>query len=259
MGRDISKRIRVPRAPSNPAWDGSRDGASPTTLGNLSQGFTNLILKNSFHVPALNLPSFKAITPCPTTTGPVKLCPHLSPQQTGLASPAGPGLNPSAPLREARTNAPLGPRHPGASSGRPLPKQTRDPRRCSHPRSDPLCRACPPKQGAARPREPRGRTPSLGDPAARSTVGRLGADPVPPKARGCRSVSCRQPTPAGCWKPDFSRRSQPKLVGRQRRTRSSSSVPPAWHSPCPLRAGLTSAAWAGRRHFTPRALNAPCE
>jgi len=44
MGRDISNQIGVLRAPSNLAWNGSRDGASPTSLGNLSQGLTTLIM-----------------------------------------------------------------------------------------------------------------------------------------------------------------------------------------------------------------------
>jgi len=37
MSRDIFNQIRVLRAPSNLAWNGSRDGASPTSLGNLGR------------------------------------------------------------------------------------------------------------------------------------------------------------------------------------------------------------------------------
>ena len=44
MGGDISNQIRVHRAPSHLAWNGSRDGASPTSLGNLSLGLTTLSL-----------------------------------------------------------------------------------------------------------------------------------------------------------------------------------------------------------------------
>ena len=53
MGRDISNRIRVLRAPSNLAWNGSRDGASPTSLGN--PGLTTLRVKNIFLSSSLNL------------------------------------------------------------------------------------------------------------------------------------------------------------------------------------------------------------
>ena len=45
MGRDISNQIRVLRAPSNLAQNGSKDGASPTSLGNLGQGLTTLAVK----------------------------------------------------------------------------------------------------------------------------------------------------------------------------------------------------------------------
>jgi len=43
MGRDIFNWMRLLKAPSNLAWDGSRDGASTTSLGNLGQGLTTLI------------------------------------------------------------------------------------------------------------------------------------------------------------------------------------------------------------------------
>jgi len=48
MGRDIFHQIRVLRALSNLAWNGSTDGASPTSLGNLRQGLTTLRVKNFF-------------------------------------------------------------------------------------------------------------------------------------------------------------------------------------------------------------------
>ena len=57
MGRDISNQMRVLRAPSNLAWNGSRDGASPTSLGNLGQGLTILSVNNFFLTPSLSLPS----------------------------------------------------------------------------------------------------------------------------------------------------------------------------------------------------------
>jgi len=46
VSRDISTQLRVLRAPSNLAWNGSRDGASPTSLGNLGQGLTTLSVNN---------------------------------------------------------------------------------------------------------------------------------------------------------------------------------------------------------------------
>jgi len=64
MGRDIFKEIRVLRALSNLAWNVSRDGASPTTLGNLGQGLTTLNVKNFFLRSSRNLPSF-SLKPSP--------------------------------------------------------------------------------------------------------------------------------------------------------------------------------------------------
>jgi len=57
VSRDISSSIRLPRAPSNLAFDVSRDGASTTSLGNPFQCFTTLIVKNFFLISSLNLPS----------------------------------------------------------------------------------------------------------------------------------------------------------------------------------------------------------
>ena len=57
MSRDISNQLRVLRAPSNLAWNGSRDGASPTSLGNVGQGVTTLSVNNFFLRSSLNLPS----------------------------------------------------------------------------------------------------------------------------------------------------------------------------------------------------------
>jgi len=53
MSRDICNQIRLLRAPSNLAWNVSRDGASPTSLGNLCQGFTTLSIKNFFLISIL--------------------------------------------------------------------------------------------------------------------------------------------------------------------------------------------------------------
>ncbi|KAK4818403.1 hypothetical protein QYF61_012324 [Mycteria americana] len=49
--------MRLLRAPSNLTLNVSRDGASTTSLGNLVQCFTTLIVKNFFLISSLNLPS----------------------------------------------------------------------------------------------------------------------------------------------------------------------------------------------------------
>ncbi|KAK4826482.1 hypothetical protein QYF61_009478 [Mycteria americana] len=58
MTRDIFNCIRLLRAPSNLTLNVSRDGASATSLGNLSQCLTTLIVKHFFLKSSLNLPSF---------------------------------------------------------------------------------------------------------------------------------------------------------------------------------------------------------
>ncbi|KAK4822133.1 LOW QUALITY PROTEIN: hypothetical protein QYF61_010256 [Mycteria americana] len=50
--------VRLLRAPSNLSLNVSRDGASITSLGNLFQCFTILIVKNFFLISSLNLPLF---------------------------------------------------------------------------------------------------------------------------------------------------------------------------------------------------------
>ena len=50
--------FRLLRAPSNLTLKASRDGTSTTSLGNLFQCFTTLIVKNVFLASSLNLPSF---------------------------------------------------------------------------------------------------------------------------------------------------------------------------------------------------------
>jgi len=54
--RDIFSWIRVLRAPSTLAWNVPRDGASPTSLGNLCQGFANLSVKYFFLISSLISP-----------------------------------------------------------------------------------------------------------------------------------------------------------------------------------------------------------
>ena len=78
MGRDIFNRIRVLRAPSNLAWNGSRDGASPTALGNLGQPLTTLTVKNFFLTSRLDLPSF-SLKPPPLVLSLQTLLRSLSP------------------------------------------------------------------------------------------------------------------------------------------------------------------------------------
>ena len=48
VSRDIFSWIRVLRAPSNLAWNVSRDGVSPTSPGNPCEGFSTLMLKNAW-------------------------------------------------------------------------------------------------------------------------------------------------------------------------------------------------------------------
>ena len=54
---DIFNQTRLLRAPSSLALNVSRDGASTTSLGNLSQCFTTLTVKNFSLTSSLNLPS----------------------------------------------------------------------------------------------------------------------------------------------------------------------------------------------------------
>ncbi|KAK4814468.1 hypothetical protein QYF61_018986 [Mycteria americana] len=54
---DIFNKIRLLRAPSNLTLNVSRDGASTTSLGNLFQCLTTLMVKNFFLKSSLNLPS----------------------------------------------------------------------------------------------------------------------------------------------------------------------------------------------------------
>ncbi|KAK4831239.1 LOW QUALITY PROTEIN: hypothetical protein QYF61_016471 [Mycteria americana] len=54
---DKPRVLRLLRAPSNLTLNGSRDGASTTSLGNLLQCLTTLIVKNFFLKSSLNLPS----------------------------------------------------------------------------------------------------------------------------------------------------------------------------------------------------------
>jgi len=58
VSRDIFNWVRLLRAPSNLAWNVSRDGASTTSLGNLGQCLTTLTAKKFFLISGLNLPSF---------------------------------------------------------------------------------------------------------------------------------------------------------------------------------------------------------
>ena len=58
VSRDIFNQIRLLGVPSNLTWNVCRDGASTTSLGNLCQGFTTLIVKKLFLISSLNLPFF---------------------------------------------------------------------------------------------------------------------------------------------------------------------------------------------------------
>jgi len=58
MSRDIFYQPRVLRAPSNLALSSAREGAATSSLGNLCQCFTTLMVKNFSLISNLNLPSF---------------------------------------------------------------------------------------------------------------------------------------------------------------------------------------------------------
>jgi len=58
MSKDIYHQIRFLRVPSNLTTNVSRDRASTTSLGNLCQCFTTLIVKKFFSLSSLNLPLF---------------------------------------------------------------------------------------------------------------------------------------------------------------------------------------------------------
>ena len=64
MSRNFFNWVSLLRAPSNLTLNVSRDGASTTSLGNLFQCFTTLIVKNFFFISSLNLPSF-SLNPLP--------------------------------------------------------------------------------------------------------------------------------------------------------------------------------------------------
>ncbi|KAK4823530.1 hypothetical protein QYF61_003039 [Mycteria americana] len=65
QGKDgRTNTIRLLRAPANLSLNVSRDGASTTSLGNLGQCFTTLIVKSVFLISSLNLPSF-SLKPLP--------------------------------------------------------------------------------------------------------------------------------------------------------------------------------------------------
>jgi len=78
MGRDISNHIRVLRALSNLALNTAREGASPTSLGNLGQGLTTLRVNSFFLGSSLNLPSF-SLKPSPLVLSLQTLLKSLSP------------------------------------------------------------------------------------------------------------------------------------------------------------------------------------
>jgi len=57
MSRDLYNKIRLLKAPSNLTLNVSRDGASVTTLANLFQCFTTIIMKKFYLLSNVNLPS----------------------------------------------------------------------------------------------------------------------------------------------------------------------------------------------------------
>ena len=78
MSRYIFSQTRLLRAPANLTLNVSRDGASPTSLGNLFQGFTTLIINNLFLMSSLHLPS-SSLKPLPLVLSLQALLKSLAP------------------------------------------------------------------------------------------------------------------------------------------------------------------------------------
>ena len=84
MGRDIFHQTRLLRAPSNLAFNTSREEAFTASLGNLGQGLTTLMGKNFFLISNLNLPSV-SLEPFPLV---LSLHPLVKSPSPGLSHPA---------------------------------------------------------------------------------------------------------------------------------------------------------------------------
>jgi len=78
MSRDIFNLIMLRRAPSILTSNIAMDGASTTSLGNMFQCFTTLILKYFFLMYSLSLPSF-TLKPLPFDLSQQALLKSLSP------------------------------------------------------------------------------------------------------------------------------------------------------------------------------------
>ena len=78
--RAVFGLMRLLRAPSNRTVNVCRDGGSTTSLGNLCQCFTTLMVKNVFLLSSMNLASFsyRTITPCSIATA-FTMARHTSP------------------------------------------------------------------------------------------------------------------------------------------------------------------------------------
>jgi len=64
MGRDLFDQLRVLRAPCSVALNSARERTATTSLGNLGQDLTTLMVKNFFLISNLNLPCF-SLKPSP--------------------------------------------------------------------------------------------------------------------------------------------------------------------------------------------------
>jgi len=93
MIRDIFNSIRLLRAPCNLILSVSRDGASTTSLGNLHQCFTTLIIENLFLTSALNL-AFFGLKPLPLVLSHQALLTSLSPSMVKKFCPTAVAASP---------------------------------------------------------------------------------------------------------------------------------------------------------------------
>ena len=89
MDRDPFHQPRLLQAPSNPALSTAREGAATTSLGNLGQGLTTLIIKDFFLIPNLNLPTF-SLKPSPLVLSQPLSSSPAAPPGTGSCSKVSP-------------------------------------------------------------------------------------------------------------------------------------------------------------------------
>jgi len=109
MSRTPFHQPRLLRAPSNPALNTAREGEATASLGNLCQDLVNLMVKNFFLIPNLNLPSF-SLKPLPLDRSSRpgikqgRCCRHRRAPLTELGDTSGQELSAGADTRIAPSN-----------------------------------------------------------------------------------------------------------------------------------------------------------